>query len=326
MRSCRFHIIVLGLLLLMAGCQRPIEDVQVHYVPCADMPSPRASACACTLGDKAYIFGGRDSAGNYLKDVWEYNSKTDSWTSVSIMPGLGRVNPTAVVVDGLIYVGMGFVGGSPYDADNFYTDWWRFDPTTNQWKMLSDHISQNTNAATTYYENDTIYVIYGGWGMATRELYTYTISSDKWKKIPYSTNRPTKVFKGVGTTCQHRHFFGTGFTNTDNISSWYEVHLSQAEFTQKTPIPGKGRSMAAVTATNDYIYLFGGRYFAGDLTGGEVFDTYMRYLPNKDVWEWCGQMPQRAENLIAFTIQGHAYFGLGEDENGKLINKLYRIE
>ena len=71
----------------------------------------------------------------------------------------------------------------------------------------------------------------------------------------------------------------------------------------------------------------GGRYHAGDMTGGEVLDSYMRYLPAKDAWEWCGTMPcGRAENQIAFRIDGKVYFGLGEDEEGRTINKLYCIE
>ena len=63
------------------------------------------------------------------------------------------------------------------------------------------------------------------------------------------------------------------------------------------------------------------------MTGGEIFDTYLRYSPEKDRWEWCGTMPcGRAENQIAFTIDGTVYFGLGEDETGIAIDKLYRIE
>jgi hypothetical protein len=34
----------------------------------------------------------------------------------------------------------------------------------------------------------------------------------------------------------------------------------------------------------------------------------------------------RAENMIAFTIDGKVYYGLGENEKGQLINTLYQIE
>lgn len=321
----RIRTIVYLLPFLMVGCQY-VNEVTLSPIRCADMPYPRASAYACTSGNKAYVFAGRDSLKHYLNDVWEYDANSDAWSLVDTIPGARRVHPTAITVDGHIYVGLGFAGGSAYDEKHFLRDWWRFDPTTHQWTALADHISKNTNAPITYYEDGKIYVIYGGWGMATRELYTYTIATDTWEKIPYNTDRPTKAFGGVGTTCQNRHFFGTGFTNTDNLNSWYEVYLSQDQFHSKASIPGKGRCLAAATATQDYIYIFGGRHFAGDMTGGEVFESYMRYLPHNDTWEWCGQMAQRAENLVAFTIHNHAYFGLGEDENGTLINRLYRIE
>ena len=63
------------------------------------------------------------------------------------------------------------------------------------------------------------------------------------------------------------------------------------------------------------------------MTGGEIFDSYLRYAPEKDRWEWCGTMPcGRAENLIAFTLNGIPYFGLGEDEKGHVLNTLYRID
>ena len=63
------------------------------------------------------------------------------------------------------------------------------------------------------------------------------------------------------------------------------------------------------------------------MTGGEVFDSYLRYSPDKDGWEWCGTMPfGRAENLIAFSIDGLVYFGLGENEKGETIAEVWRVE
>ena len=53
----------------------------------------------------------------------------------------------------------------------------------------------------------------------------------------------------------------------------------------------------------------------------------MRYNVLKDCWEYCSTMPcGRAENMIAFTINGKVYYGLGENEKGQLINTLYQIE
>ena len=63
------------------------------------------------------------------------------------------------------------------------------------------------------------------------------------------------------------------------------------------------------------------------MTGGEVFPDILQYSPKEDEWRQAGEMPcGRAENQIAFAINGKVYFGLGEDENGTMINQLYCLE
>lgn len=325
MYSRRFHIIVLGLLLLMTACHHPVEEVQVHYVPCADMPSPRASACACTLGDKAYIFGGRDSAGNYLKDVWEYNSKTDSWRSLGNIVGLGRIKPTIIAYKNVLYLGLGYASKQPYQDDYFLEDWWCYNPQNNTWKQMADYPSYSSHDARPFVVNDTIYVIYGTDWCFSRKIFYYVPQIDKWKSVKDNYRRAESAFGTSAAQVGNRVFLGLGFRE-QNISQWWEADLSTDKWTERASLPDKGRTLSACAATTDYIYLFGGRHFASEDMGGEVFNTFLRYDIAKDKWQYGGQMPQRAENLIAFTIQGHAYFGLGEDENGKLINKLYRIE
>ena len=67
-------------------------------------------------------------------------------------------------------------------------------------------------------------------------------------------------------------------------------------------------------------------HYGGVTTDGEVLQDIRRYEPNTDTWQWVGIMPQRLFNHICFAIQGKVYFGLGEDENWHVNNKLYSIE
>ncbi len=39
-----------------------------------------------TINDREYVGGGLDSAEHLLKDFWEYNASTDSWTQKSDFP------------------------------------------------------------------------------------------------------------------------------------------------------------------------------------------------------------------------------------------------
>ena len=320
------YIYFLLLHILCVSCHyTPTSHVSVH--PCSPMPnSGLACATACELNGKGYIFGGRTQNGNYTNDLWEYNPQTDDWTQISTFPGKERINAIMVSDGESIYVGLGFSKGRVYVDSCYLQDFWRFTPEDGQWEKLAPYPSTNTIRGVPYVLNQHIYIACGtGWSH-TNELTCYDIITNKWSIINPHESRIDARFGGAGGVCKGRCFFGTGL-NRKNTCQWYEIDLPNDEWFVRSSIPGKGRTLCAYCATDEYIYLFGGRYFAGEHTGGEVFGDYMRYHILNDYWEFCGAMPSGlAENMIAFTINGKAYYGLGENENGQLINTLYRIE
>ena|ERR1035437_9487107 len=95
----------------------------------------RASANSFVIGDKGYICLGRSGPhGGFLKDVWQYDSHTDSWIRMSDFPGLARVKAIAGVIGGKAYVGLGCV--SAYDGNQF-SDLWEYDSTLDTWKQMA---------------------------------------------------------------------------------------------------------------------------------------------------------------------------------------------
>lgn len=310
---------------IMTACVTP--EIELPVSECAPMPCDgRASACACALQGKAYVFGGRNSEGVYLNDLWEYDAANDTWTNLGTTPLKPRVNATMIAYEGKVYVGLGYSETRAYRDTAYLRDWWTYDPQTNQWNRLTPYPSKNTISTTPYVVGDRIYAIYGATGCFTRDITWYDTETDSWHQEEESHLRAKAAFKGVGAEVQGQYYYGLGF-NTANLSQWYRVDLPTDSWTKCKSMPGKGRTCSTACATNQYIYVFGGRYFGGDMTGGEIFETYMRYSPDKDTWAMCGIMPcGRAENQVAFSINGHAYFGLGENEKGQTINKLYRIE
>ena len=285
----KFRYIFLLAALTLISCER-IAEIEPATKACAPMPEGgRAAACACALDGKAYVFGGRDEKGRYLRDLWEYDPVTDSWNNLGDCPMTARVNATMAAMDGLLYMGLGYSAKHAYQDSCYQRDWWSYNPKTAQWTRLADYPSQNTVAATTATEGDNILVYYGCGHVQQNEVYRYD--------------------------------------NSNNLTNWYKASLVDNTWQRVRSLPGKGREFAACAATDKYVYIFGGRYFGGDMTGGEIFNTYMRYSPDKDQWEWCDTMPcGRAENQIAVTISGKVYFGLGENENAQIINTLYTIE
>jgi N-acetylneuraminic acid mutarotase len=62
----------------------------------------RNSAAHFVLGGKAYFVGGVN-AGNYMKEVWEYDPQGNSWTQKKDFPGAGRAEAAAFLrINGLV--------------------------------------------------------------------------------------------------------------------------------------------------------------------------------------------------------------------------------
>lgn len=318
---------VIGFLLavILTACSN-VPEMTLRVRECASMPEGRASACACVCDGKAYVFAGRTAGKKYLNDLWQYDPKTDTWTNLGPSPMKARVNATMASADGKLYMGLGYAALRAYNDSAYLKDWWEYTPATGIWKRLTDFPNANTVAATSYVVNGGIYAIYGfGYGF-THDICRYDVSANQWTCAPDSPHRAWLNTGGRGALCQGKLYFGLGY-RLSNLTQWYEVDLPSDTWQQRRSLPGKGREFAACAATNKYVYILGGRYFSGDMTGGEVFDTYLRYAPENDQWTWCGSMPcGRAENQIAFCIDGKVFFGLGENEEGQVLNQLYCIE
>jgi len=312
---------------MVCGCsERNTPDVTPVVKECAVMPSPRAGASACAIGDKGYVFGGRDQNGRYLKDLWQYDSQSDTWSRINSFPGRARFKPLMAVYEDALYIGLGFAGGQAYDDSCYLRDLWKYTPENGQWTELAPALNHNVIGGVPYLTGQRLYMLYAtGWSY-TNEVVYYDLTADEWTIVPSTGERAESCLGGAGAQCAGRCFFGAG-VRKENLCQWYEVDLEADRWSQRASFPGKGREACACCATNDCVYLFGGRYFGGEHTGGEVYNDYLRYSVAEDRWERCGAMPAgRKENMIAFTINGTAYFGLGEDENGQLTDRLYRIE
>ena len=316
-------IYIVLLLATLCGCQRP--ELKLTVRECAPIPVGRASACACVCEGKAYVFGGRDAGKTYLNDLWQYDPTTDTWTDLGAAPMKARVKAAMACCEDKIYVGLGYSVKKAYRDSAYQQDWYEYTPATASWKQLKDFPSASTVDAHCFALNGKIYVLYGFGYSFTRDIWAYNIAEDTWTLAADDWHRAQRNFGGCGAYLNGLYYYGTGY-DTHNLTQWFAADIENNRWTECTSVPGKGRQLSACAASNDCVYLFGGRYFAGDMTGGEIFDSYLRYVPDKNQWEWCGSMPcGRAENQIAFSIDGKVYFGLGEDDNGQTINKLYRL-
>ena len=317
---------ILGIFsLVLLGCDSP--NVEYRIVGCATLPSPRASATSFVVGDYAYVFGGRDSAGTYLNDLWQYNTQNDTWTSLGKTPLKERVNATACVHDGVAYIGLGF-NGRYSNSTGYLQDWWAYDPSTNTWQPLSNYPANTTARAVCMVGDGELYVGYGFCWTYERDMYRYDIAEDKWEYIDVHLDRkattfPTRSFGGVGTTCQGRHFAGTGFRAYS--LNWWGEFLPEGKWIKRKDVPGK-RTTAACAATNDFIYVIGGHHFGGVNTDGKVLADIQQYNPQTDTWQYIGQLPNGGRmNHVAFSMGKRVFIGGGENDNLQVSGDFYCV-
>jgi len=324
--------IILTLLVatMMVACQAPIERLDKSFTECASCPESLASAICWTIDGKAYIAGGRDVRGEQRCDMWEYDPALDRWTHQGEMPIGKRVKGSACVVGDEVYIGLGFAGRVERDS-SYLRDWWRYTPATGDWTRLADYPAANTDGAVCFTDGSNIYVCYGNTRYFERTVFVYSIADNRWTQMADNTRSkayPKRALGCVGARCQGRFFLGTGF-NQNSLNQWVELTPSDdGDIWQKRqPLPGKGRNSATAIATDDYIYVAGGRYYGGTVTDGMVHDDVLRYSPERDEWVYYGTLPcGQTENMISFTLGGKIYIGLGNDRSNQPINKLYCVE
>ncbi|MCB0577388.1 MAG: tail fiber domain-containing protein, partial [Saprospiraceae bacterium] len=86
----------------------------------------RYGAVVFTLGGIAYVGTGFTNIGStFRKDLWKYNTASDTWTQLNGFPAGfgGRFGAIAFTLGGVAYVGTGYGGSSKKDLS-------KFDPTT----------------------------------------------------------------------------------------------------------------------------------------------------------------------------------------------------
>lgn len=316
----RYKLIVFLLAAVFCACTHvPEREVVVHE--CAAPAEGRACAMCFASGSTAYVVSGRLQSGHYTSSMLCYDATTDQWAEVAT-PLTARVNGTACATSQGVFMGLGYQEGHIYTDTCYLHDWWHFAPATGTWTKLADYPSDKVVAAVCWSDNAHVWVACGFHRAFTNEVYRYDIATDSWTKVKDS---PIRVQSAIATTCQGRHFLGTGFRKTGQ-NAWWEF-IDDAHYAQRMSVPGPGRHNATCAATDKAVWAMGGMHFGDTLTTGFFFDDLLRYSPEDNQWALCGTLPcGTMENGAACAIGNRLYFGLGEDKHGKLHLHWYSLD
>jgi N-acetylneuraminic acid mutarotase len=196
------------------------------------------------IGNKAYVALeiGNDQFNDpaFVKEFWEYNIETDSWTRKADLPGDARRNSVAFSVGGKGYVGTG-IGSIAYN------DFWEYDPINDVWTQKADFPGSARYAAVGLAIGDKGYIGLGdNSNSLLNDWWQYNPSADSWSRMtdfPGDAREFASAF-AIG----NRAYVGVGNTASAVLSDFWEFNPADNSWTRKADIDGGGRTRAVAFA------------------------------------------------------------------------------
>lgn len=319
---------------LLAACNQaddsPYPDIV--FTKKTGMPEGgRANAVSFVIDNKAYVTLGRNALyGSALKDCWEYNAHTDTWSKKADFPGTARVNAIAETVNGMGYAGLGYdPEKGVYTEGSILTDFWMYNPQRDTWTRKPDFPPRTdgrppaVNSCFSFVYENCIYVgaNFNAYQFST-DFWKYDTTNDKWIKLK---DMPQRATAAVACTNGKLFYSGTGY-ETVNKNSWWEYFPEQDKWRERKSMPDNGRLNAVAFSINDRFFVATGLHIAGSLTGGHLKSDIMEYDATNNRWYQRGNVPDGGrENAIAFVIDDTAYIGLGESTT-TILNDLWSFK
>ena len=145
-----------------------------------------------------------------MKDFWEYDPSTNTWTQKADFGGPARRGAVAFVVNGKGYVTSG------WSATGLYNDLWEYNPIADTWQQKANFGGLARSGAVALVIDDKAYIGTGlsGGSAASDSLndwWLYDDAKDQWLQ---QTNVPGRERYGA----QAFTLLGKGYVGTGNFS------------------------------------------------------------------------------------------------------------
>ena len=279
----------------------------------ASMSIVRSTGVGFSLKGMGYVCAGAaDAATNDLKDLWQYDPSTNTWSQKADLPGDGRRELSAFTVGDLAYVGHGRNVGTTEIFYSFYA----YDPSANTWSPIADCPVQRYTS--TGFSIDSIGYMTCGIlpGVARyKDLYAYNPRTDKWTQKASLPSAALNRSYACCVSANHKGYLMGGFEG-QQMEDFYVYDPVLDEWAKKANFPGGKRNSVAGFALYGYVYMGMGR----DATTATYKDWYY-YNTGKDVWTKISDHP--TDNMTGhatFVIDNVAYTCTGNNRAGTFMS------
>lgn len=299
----RLVLIISALYLTIVG------SAQNEWKILTPMPSEavgRHHPVTFSLDGIGYVMGGTGLDGD-LNDVYSYDPKTDSWTTLDTFPGTARGYSISGVASGKAYMGFGR-GREPGGPIVYHNDLWEFDASDESWVRLADCPCDGRGHPAFVTTDTKIFVGMGNSVLGNyKDWWEYDIATDSWSQKPdFPSSRR-----------HHPYFFEIdglvyiAFGHGDII--YNDLHVydpATEEWSFLGFLPDQGRVAGTQFAYNGKGYVLSGDGNTHDnLPQGELWE----YDPQTNEWEKLVSHPGRARWAPgSFLIDDIIYFTGGD--------------
>lgn len=279
------------------------------------MDTGRVEVAAFTIGTKAYIITGC-YVSNYSKQLWEYNTLTDTWTRRANFPGAARGFASGFSIGNKGYV----CGGSSSGVGIGYNDLWEYDPFIDVWTPKASFPGPVRDMAIAFSIGNKGY--YG----TGRAISSSTPYNDFWEYDPFMdvwTAKPAVPGPGRGTAVafviNNKAYVGYGWS-AGNVSQtdFYEYDPSMNAWSLKLSGGFSSQSTAVFAVGNK------GYVVTGAINGNICSNQLWAYDLSSNSWSQDVTLPAAGRcGAIGFSIGNSGFLGFGDTGNWSLPNDLY---
>jgi len=236
------------------------------------MPSARSKFTSVQVSkDKVLVIGGKDSNGNRLDSILEYNIEKNLWTTCSFkLPTIRSSFASVLSPEGILYI----CGGSDGRILNTFIS---LDTKTNKWKSLENLHEKREENALVLGPDNKIYAVGGFNGKKSlSSVERYDPRTGHWEIIPsLKTSR-----RSLCAVAMPDGIYALGGHDGERaVNSVERFDIQAFKWINVESMTHCKYAMAAVNSLDfRYIYVLGGY-------SGKAINTLERYDIVKGVWE-----------------------------------------
>lgn len=307
------HLLTLNLLLLISAAFAQTGT----WTAKTSMSIGRSTHTGFSLNGKGYVCAGMSSSNTDLKDLWQYDPGSNSWSQKADLPGDARRELSSFTIDSFAYVGH----GRNVNTTEIFFSFYRYNPRTNAWSSIADCPVQRFTS--TGFSIDSVGYITCGIlpGVARyKDLYAYNPRRNVWTQKASLPSAALNRSYACVVSLNHKAYLMGGFEG-QHMEDMYVYDPAANTWTQKANFPGGKRNSVAGFALGDYVLMGMGRD-----GGNSTYKDWYYYNPADNSWTAMNDYPEdNTAGHATFVINGKGYLCGGNDRPGTVRNYVYEL-